>query len=141
MNRVKNMIWKNAAAKSILMLFMLAIIAVPAERSPLNEDEADYAPIVERKLDFYDFTLKSTEGQPFNLRQYAAGKKIVIINFLAGWCKNSNRNGHVIERLYNKYRDQGLGVVAVTEYSEARDINIHINRIGIDYPVVTETQS
>jgi len=112
-----------------------------AQKNPeSNKDAPEYAPIVERRLDVYDFTFKTPEGAPFNLRDYAAGKRIVIINFLAGWCKNSNRNGHVIERLYTKYRERGLGVVAVMEYSDPSEARIHINRIGIDYPVVIETQ-
>jgi hypothetical protein len=47
----------------------------------------------------------------------------------------------VIKRLYDKYRERGLGVVVVTEYSDAEEVSIHVNRIGIDYPVVTETKS
>ena len=66
---------------------------------------------------------------------------MVIVSFIAGWCSNSNRNGHVLKRLYDKYHERGLGAVVVTEYSDADEVRIHINRIGIDYPVVIETTS
>ena len=102
-------------------------------------DTPEPAPIIENKLDFYDFTLKTTDGRSFNLRDYAAGKRVTVVAYVAGWCPNSNRNGHVIKRLYDKYRDRGLGVVLVTEYSDAEEVRIHVNRIGIDCPVVTET--
>ena len=103
-------------------------------------DTPEPAPIVEQKLDFYDFTLKTNEGQSFNLRDYAASHRVTIVAFIAGWCPNSIRNGHVIKRLYDKYRERGLGVAVVTEYSDADEVRIHVNRIGIDYPVVTETK-
>jgi peroxiredoxin len=102
-------------------------------------DEPEPAPIVERQLDVFDFTLKTTDGRVFDLRDYARDKRMVIVAYVAGWCPNSNRNGHVLKRLYDKYHQRGLGVVVVMEYSDASEIAMHINRIGIDYPVVIET--
>jgi hypothetical protein len=104
-------------------------------------DTPEPAPIIERKLDFYDFTLKTTLGQSFNLRDYALSKRLTIVAFVAGWCPNSIVNGHVVKRLYDKYKEKGLGVVVVTEYSDAEEVRIHVNRIGIDYPVVAETRN
>jgi len=79
---------------------------------PAN-DEPEYAPIVERQMDFQEFQLKTPEGNDFDLRDYAADKKLLIIGFVAGWCKNSNQNGHIVKKLYDKYKTRGLGVVAV----------------------------
>jgi glutathione peroxidase-family protein len=123
-----------------LALIALAVAALEPRALPLN-DEPEFAPILERKLDFYDFTFKTAEGREFNLRDYSKDKRMVIVSFVAGWCPNSNRNGHVLKRLYDKYHERGLGAVVVTEYSDAEEVRIHVNRIGIDYPVVTETRS
>lgn len=113
--------------------------AVSAKMSD-GEDKPEYAPVVERNLDFFDFSFKTLEDKPFNLRDYAAGKPLVIVEYFAGWCANSTRNGHVVERLWTKYRARGLGVVGVAEYSTPDELRVHINRIGIDYPVVIETR-
>jgi hypothetical protein len=107
--------------------------------TPSTEDKPETVPIVERRLDFREFGYKRTDGHSFDLREYVKDKTIVIINYFAGWCPNSNRNGHVIERVWSAYRGRGLGVVGVAEYSDADELRIHINRIGIDYPVVVET--
>ena len=107
----------------------------------MTDDEPEFAPIIEREMDYYDFTLNATDGQPFNLRRYASDKRLVIVGYIAGWCKNSIQNGPVIKRLYDKYRDRGLGIVAVSEYSTAEELEIYINRIGLDCPLVTETDS
>jgi hypothetical protein len=119
------------------MRIICAILIAASFVSPTSDDE--HAPIVERAMDFFDFTLKTVEGEDFNLRRFAQGKKLIIVGFVAGWCKNSNANGHVIKRLSDKYRERGLGVVVVTEYSSPDEMRIHIGRIGIDYPVVVET--
>ena len=112
----------------------------PSARVAADDGKPDYAPILERSLDFLNFNFPTVDGHPFDLRDYARGKRLVIIEFLAGWCQNSNRNGHILERLWTRYREHGLGVVGVAEYSNDADLRTHINRIGIDYPVVVETR-
>jgi len=134
----------------IAALLLITPVGTPAQTEKMAayaasnpvavSDTPEPAPITEQKLDFYDFTLKTTDGQSFNLRDYAAGKRVTVVAYVAGWCPNSNQNGHVIKRLYDKYRERGLGVVVVTEYSDAEEVRIHVNRIGIDYPVVMETK-
>jgi len=122
-----------------LFIFVVAAAAIAAHASKAVASEPEPAPIVERQIDFYDLTLRQRDGRLFNLRQYVAGKQIVIVSFIAGWCRNSNENGHVVKRLYDKYGDKGLGVVVVAEYSDSEELEQHINRIGINYPVVIET--
>lgn len=114
-------------------------IAVSKAVPPSSDPEP--APIVERLLGFEDFTLKTFDGQSFNLREYANGKRLVIVSYVAGWCDNSNNNAHVVKRLYDRFRDRGLGVVAVAEYSTREEIAVHVKRIGADYPVVVETDN
>ena len=122
-----------------LKLFILAAIVLTPHSPTLASSDPEPAPIVERKIDFYDLLLPQTDGARLSLRQYISGKQLVIVSFIAGWCKNSNENGHVVKRLYDKYRDRGLGVVAVAEYSDEQELEQHINRIGINYPVMIET--
>ena len=139
--------------QSGLLVFLVAAVMIAA--SPIlatnrledtaiivasDHSKPDYAPITERKLEYYDFTHQTLAGDPFNLRDYAQGKRVVIVEYLAGWCPNSNRNGHIVERLWTKYRERGLGVVGVAEYSDADELRIHIDRIGVDYPFVVETR-
>jgi len=129
----------SARWRVALILFELLCLQTAGVAGAAFNDEPENAPIIERQLDVNDFTLKTTDGRPFNLREYAGDKRLMIVAFVAGWCPNSNRNGHVLKRLYDKYHSRGLGVVVVMEYSDPNEIAIHINRIGIDYPVVVET--
>ena len=128
------LLWRAALVASA----MLCLQTASATRAMFN-DEPEPAPIIERKLDVFDFTLKTTDGHAVNLREYARDKRMVIVAYVAGWCPNSNRNGHVLKRLYDEYHHRGLGAVVVMEYSDTSEIAMHINRIGIDYPVVIET--
>jgi len=136
------------AITALLLAATFVFFAIPSVSKPLKQAEKassddakpQYASIVERKLEFYDFSYQTVDGATFDLREYAKDKGVVLVEYFAGWCPNSNRNGHIVERLWNEYRNRGLGVVAVAEYSDFNDLRIHINRIGIDYPVVVETR-
>jgi peroxiredoxin len=131
---IQNGRWRAAVIALTLLCLQPASLA-----GVIFNDEPEPAPLVERQMEVFDFTLKTTAGREFNLREYAQDKRLVIVAYVAGWCPNSNRNGHVLKRLYDKYYKRGLGVVVVMEYSDASEISIHMNRIGIDYPVVIET--
>ncbi|MEN3335984.1 MAG: hypothetical protein V7641_5349 [Blastocatellia bacterium] len=131
---LRSLLWRAALVASVLLCLQTA-----GASNAMFNDEPEPAPIVERHLDVFDFTLKTTDGQAVNLREYAQDKRLVIVAYVAGWCPNSNRNGHVLKRLYDEYHYRGLGAVVVMEYSDTSEIRMHINRIGIDYPVVIET--
>ena len=142
--------YSNLTRAIIIALLLITPVGILTQAEKMAAHAASYAvpvsdtpepaPITEQRLDFYDFTLKTVDGQSFNMRDYAARHRITVVAYVAGWCPNSNQNGHVVKRLYDKYRERGLGVVVVTEYSDAEEVRIHINRIGIDYPVVMETK-
>jgi hypothetical protein len=137
---------RNGLISSLVVAVLItAPVVLPAgipiehKTSLVPQRDPDSAPIVQRKLDFYDFTYETVAGNSFDLRAYARDKALVIVEYLAGWCPNSNRNGHIMQRLWTRYRERGLGVVGVAEYSSAAELQTHINRIGIDYPMVIET--
>src|SRR5512138_2514006 len=125
--------------RAALVALLGVCLQTATQAGAFFNDEPEIAPIVERQLDVSDFTLKTSDGRSFNLREYARDKRLMIVAYVAGWCPNSNRNGHVLKRLYDKFHRRGLGVVVVMEYSDPSEIAIHMNRIGIDYPVVVET--
>lgn len=141
---ITNVIGRKSFLQAILFTICIAASAAIFSTTAIpaySNDEPEYAPIVERQLDFQEFRLKTSEGQDFDLRRYTSDKKLIIVAFMAGWCKNSNQNGHVLKSLYDKYKTRGLGVVIVSEYSNHQEITTHINRIGIDYPLVVETST
>jgi hypothetical protein len=108
--------------------------------SAAKKDSA-VAPIREHKLDYYEFSFRSSDGKPFDIREYAKDKRLLLIEYFAGWCPNSNRNGVIVERLWTKYRQRGFGLIGVAEYSDPDELRIHIGRVGIDYPIVIETEN
>jgi hypothetical protein len=72
---------------SILAAALIALQSAPPAREmskppqarTLDAHEAEYAPIVEHTLEFRDFGYRTLEGALFDLRAYAQGKSVVII--------------------------------------------------------------
>lgn len=58
-----------------------------------------------------DFELKTLEGQTVRLSDYI-GKK-VILNFWATWCPPCKEEVPHMQKVYEKYKDQGFEILAV----------------------------
>ncbi|MGH9898274.1 MAG: TlpA disulfide reductase family protein [Pyrinomonadaceae bacterium] len=102
----------------------------------------EYAPLQQQTINYKDWSLKSVAGdQKINLRDWSKDKKLVLVVYFASWCPNWHNEASVVARLYNKYKDQGFGVVAVSEYGSVDDARAFFGKLGAPYPVVVESES
>ena len=108
-----------------------------------REGGHEWAPILEQKLDYKDWTFKSLkDGAPVSLRELAKGKKLLMVVYFAPWCANWKNEAPTVSRLYEKYKSQGFEVVAVSEYASADDTRKFFeSQGGAPYPVVVESES
>lgn len=96
--------------------------ATPATGLVRTPDGHEYAPLQERTINYKDWTFKSLkDGAPVNLREWAKGKKLVMVLYYAPWCGNWKMEAPVAARLYEKYKQHGFDIVAVNEYGAADD--------------------
>ena len=123
--------------------------ATPAAPQPqggtqmVRSEGHEWAPLLELKLDYKDWTFKSLkDGTPTSLRELSKGKKLVMVVYFAPWCGNWKNEAPTVRRLYEKYRDQGFEVVAVSEYAPADDSrNYFESEGGAPFPVVVESEA
>ncbi len=106
-------------------------------------DGHEYAPLLEQKINYKDWTFKSMkDGSDVDLRNAMQGKKLVAVVYFAPWCPNWRAEAPVIARLYDKYKADGFDVVAVSEYATADDArNYFQSQGGAPYTVVVESDS
>jgi len=102
------------------------------------EVEHQYAPLREVKLELKDFSFSTLEGATLNLREAARGKRLILVTYFAAWCHNSNYDVETINELYTKYREPGLAVVGVCEYSSPEELRGFIERHKPTYPICLE---
>src|ERR1044072_213797 len=116
----------------------------PQGGTPLVRSEGhEWAPLLEQKLDYKDWTFKTLkDGTPVSLRELTKGKKLVLVVYFAPWCGNWKAEAPTVWKLYDKYKAQGLEVVAVSEYASTDDSRKYFeSQGGAPFPVVVESEA
>jgi cytochrome c biogenesis protein CcmG/thiol:disulfide interchange protein DsbE len=62
--------------------------------------------------------------------------KAVVVNFWASWCSPCRDEAPVLQKTYERYRDQGLVVLGVDVNDFRQDARRFMKRYGLSYPVV-----
>lgn len=115
-----------------IVLFSFAFTAAQTEQSPLQEKEIKYK----------DWTYKSVnDDKNINLRDFANDKKLVLVVYFAPWCPNWKHEAPFAEKLYEKYKANGLGVIGVGEYDTVDAMKTNLSDKKITFPVVYESES
>jgi len=89
-----------------------------------------------------DFALEDMDGETVYLSDFL-GKKVVLINFWATWCKPCHVELPVLEKLWKKYCDRGLVVLAVNADgpSGLSKVRAEIQRMGLTFPVLLDRET
>ena len=102
----------------------------------------EYAPLKEHELKYKDWTYKSVrDDKTVNLRDFAKGKKLVMIVYFAAWCPNWKLEAPVAQKLYDKYKAKGFDVIGVSEYASVANAKTGLDTLKITFPVVSESDS
>jgi thiol-disulfide isomerase/thioredoxin len=100
----------------------------------------EQSPIVEKEISYKNWTYKDIRtGQDVNLRDYTKGKKLTIVIYWAPWCHNWQHDAPMVESLYEKYKDKGLGFIGVGEYGTVDQMKGILDQFKITFPAVYES--
>jgi thiol-disulfide isomerase/thioredoxin len=106
------------------------------------EEAHDYAPIREREIVYKNWSFKpASKGEPVNLREWARGKRLVLVAYFAPWCRNSKLEVPVVTDLYNKYHAQGFDVIVVAEYGTTEEWKAFLAQHPAPFTFVVESTS
>jgi len=82
-----------------------------------------------------DFTLADLQGKSWHLRELQG--KVLLVNFWATWCPPCRKEMPDLQALYDKYKDQGFVVLAISD-EEAAKVAPFIAERKISYPVLLD---
>lgn len=120
-------------------LFILAILLLSFT---FAQAQGEQAPLQEKEFSYNNWTYKSIrDDNSINLREFAKDKKLVMVVYFSAWCPNWRNEAPVAQRLYEKYKDKGFGVVGVSEYETVEKTLKDLEKKGITFPVVYESVS
>lgn len=136
-NPILDPIMKQVLTVSIiLILFVLPVLPNP------SDDDHEYASIGEKDIEYKNWTYRNTvTDEEESLRELAAGKKLVLVFYFSHWCHSSNYQAPVIQKLYEKYKDQGFEVIGVSLYGNLAETQNKLKWWQWTFPVVTESIS
>jgi thiol-disulfide isomerase/thioredoxin len=108
----------------------------------IAQAQNEQAPIVERDIGYKNWKLKRVNGgEAIDLREYANGKKLVMVVYFAPWCGNWKHDAPMLQRLHDKYGDKGLGIIAVGEYDPVTAMQANLDALKITFPAVYESEN
>ena len=114
-------------ALALLLVFVYGFLT----REPA--DLGDTAPRIGKPL--ADFTLPDLQGHAVQLA--ALRGKVVFVNVWATWCPPCRKEMPDLQALYDKYKDQGFVVLAISDEEMAK-VAPFIGQRGISYPVLLD---
>jgi len=84
-----------------------------------------------------DFTLSTPSGASLSLAELRG--KVVLLNFWATWCVPCRKEMPAIEALYQRYKDRGLEVVAISlDKLAAAPVEAFVQEVGVTYRIVLD---
>lgn len=122
--------------KLIFVIFLIIFGSIAA----FGQNEQ--APILEKDIAYKDWNLKGIrDDKPLNLRDLSRNKKLVVIVYFAPWCHNWQHDAPMLQRLYDKYKETGLEIVAIGEYDPVYSMRQSLDNFKITFPAVYESTS
>ena len=82
-----------------------------------------------------DFTLTDMQAKPWHLANLKG--RVVLVNFWATWCPPCRKEMPDLQALYDKYKDQGFIVLAISD-EEAAKVTPFLAERKISYPVLLD---
>ena len=81
-----------------------------------------------------DFTSKDVNGNTVKLSDYKG--KVILIEFWATWCPPCRELTPVLNKIYEKYKDKGFVILALTPEENIDTVISYIKGYDITYPVL-----
>jgi len=83
-----------------------------------------------------DFTLTDLQGTAWHLKDLRG--KVVLVNFWATWCPPCRKEMPDLDALFNKFKDQGFLVLAISDEDTAK-VSPFIAEHKIGYPILLDS--
>jgi peroxiredoxin len=135
---------KKALRFGVLFLYLLSC---PSQAGKVQEAVIPGSSVTalrltlpQQRLVAPDFNLLTPAGQPLQLFSFSG--KLILLNFWASYCAPCREEMPALERLWKKYQQQGLVVLAVAaDAGDASRLVDYLQSMGYTFPVVLDSDA
>jgi thiol-disulfide isomerase/thioredoxin len=119
----------------VLSLVCAGVLFLGQTPSARGEHEPPIQVFDKRKAVF-EFSLPDLRGNPVNLKDFRG--KVVFVNFWASWCVPCREEMPSMERLYQKYKGQGLVMLAVNYRESQKEARAFVEELKLTFPALLD---
>ena len=128
-------------ARRVLMLLVLAAALAACDRSAgrarggVAADPYETLSLIRAKgpIPAKDFTVPALAGRPLSLGDFR--QKVVLLNFWATWCPPCREEMPAMERLYQRYKDRGLAILAISVDTNVDAVKPFVDSFRLTFPI------
>ncbi len=85
-----------------------------------------------------DFTLPDLKGEEVSLKDFKG--KVVFVFFFASWCPPCREEMPSMEKLYRKFKDKGLVILAVNLRERKERVEEFVRQNNLTFPVLLDSR-
>jgi peroxiredoxin len=125
-------VWLKYMAPLLVLATVLAIALVRTRDDVASEPE-DGPSRPEIGFTAPDFTLETLDGETVRLAKLRG--QVVLINFWATWCRPCRDEMPAIQEAYDRHRDEGLTVLAVSVMESDTQVTDFVKEMELTFPI------
>ena len=121
-----------------LLLTILVAVVIYRVQTPVDSQVKIKSQVgLEVGMQAPDFTLRNLNGNLEGLSEFK--DQVVVLNFWATWCAPCLEEMPAFERIYRRYRSQGLAVIAVSlDKGDTSKVEKFVDEHSLTFPVLLD---
>ena len=124
---------------ALLAVSVLTLTACSSPKKDYTGAESSSSEAVQSQTDSsFDFKTTDIDGNKVSLKDYASAK-VIMFNMWEPWCGPCRSELPDLQKLYKKYKSQGLIIVGV--YSDTQGLEDIVRENGIQYPLIRSCEA